>query len=265
MSKFLKQVMILGLIAGIGLPVMAEEILGVQTYFGETGRAFARQPSAGHGTGIPTWDEANVEAGILNVEAVFGVFHENEIVRDMDTRACAMIGVSDIGAGESTGKYCCKKLWEARGQFPLVERYARGVTRDMGGKLGGRDKRKKNRLKEYQDFMAYCCEMADDKSKGDIEIFCKTDASEKEGCVKGEVKSGSTLQAALSACDINCDAKNYGMFKHNEDGKYDEKELDAILRVCTEANTTWSPSTAVPGADDFVPTVPDNVKKILTE
>ena len=79
MCKFLKQVMILGLIVGVGIPTMAEEILGVETYFGETGKAFSRQPSAGHGMGLPTWDEANTEAGIFNVEAVFGVFHENEI------------------------------------------------------------------------------------------------------------------------------------------------------------------------------------------
>ena len=263
MRRFLKQVMVLGLIAGIGCPMSALS----ETFFNETGSAIAKQGAAGHGSGTPTQDLANITAGVLNVEAVFGVFHENEVVRDMDTRACAIMGVSDIGGGESTGKHCCKKLWEAMGTFPLMtyESGRRKVTRHMGGKLGGRNKDKDNRLKKYEQFMDYCCEMSDDKTKGDDQIFCQTRSSEKKGCVKDEMNNGSTMEAALSACDINCEMKNYGTFKHNEDGKYDEKELDAILRVCTDDDATWSPSTTVPGSAEFVPTVPDNMKKILTQ
>ena len=262
MRKFLKQTLILSLIAGISFPVVAEEILGYETYFNETGEAIWKQRAGGHGTGIPTLDLANITNGVINVEAVFGVFHENEVVRDMDTRFCAEMGVDKLAkGGRSTGEYCCDTLWEIEG--PFVE--YKGVKNHMGGKLGGRDKKKRNKLKRRDQFFKYCCRMSDDKSKGDEMVFCTTKASEKEGCVKDQIKSGVEMSAALSACDMDCKMENYGTFKHNKDGKYDEKELDAILRMCSEDDSGWAPSTTVPGSEEFVPSVPDNVKKNLTK
>ena len=257
MSKFLKQILMMGIVISIGSSASA-----LETYFDETGEAILKQIPGGIGTGLPTIDHHNILAGVLNVEAVFGVFHENEVVRDMDTRFCAEMGVSKLAkGGRSTGEYCCDTLWITNG--PFIE--YKGVTNHMGGKLGGRDKKKRNKLKKKHQFLKYCCEMVDDKTKGEKMAFCTTKASEKEGCVKDQIKSGSEMSAALSACDMECKMETYGTFKHNEDGKYDEKELDKILRMCSEDDSGWAPSTTVPGAEEFVPSVPDNVKKNLTK
>jgi len=211
----------------------------------------------GKGTGEDTLDLANILTGVINVEAVFEVFHVNEDVRDLDTRTCGEIGVKELSkGGGSTGKHCCEEFWETEGEDlmngPLI-------SRKMRGNLGGWDEYNLNTLFVRKQFIDYCCRLSDDKARGDKKVFCKTVADEKTGCVKGKLKGGSDLEGAMSACDMYCDAKLYGEMKHSENGEYDDKEIDNLMRKCTMEDVDWAPSETVPSAEEFAPVIPTSI------
>ena len=146
-----------------------------------------KRPALRTVSGLPTSDIANIAVGLFTVEAVLSVFHHNEVVRDMDTRACGIMGSSEVSDGsDSTGKYCCEKLWETEGKKLLS---SGKIEKKMGGTLGGWDEYKRARLKNRKDFMEYCCQLSDDKKRGDDKVFCKTSGDEKTGCVMGELSN----------------------------------------------------------------------------
>jgi len=256
-NGFLKRVSlaVMAIALTMALPTRAEN------YFDEVGDAVKKQRVQGEGTGTPTRDIANILTGVINVEAVFGTFHANEVVRDMDTRACGEIGVKHLAKGGApTGLYCCEMLWETEGKDLMS---SPGIKKTMGGALGGWDDHKRSKLKSRRQFMDYCCRLADDKNKKEEKIFCQTVAMEKAGCVKGKLKHGADLEEAMSACEVSCDPKYYGTLKHNEDGKYKDEEVDKLMRQCTEADVEWAPSTTVPGPEEFMPVVPESVRNSL--
>lgn len=259
-NKFLKQasLVIMAMTLSVGVSAWAG------THYDEVGQAVRRQKADGYGTGFPTVDLGNIVVGLVDVESVFGNFHHTEIVRDMDTRACGEIGVKALAkGGGSTGNYCCYTLWETEGHGLRAGRY---IKKTMGGNLGGWDEHRKNKLKTREQFMEYCCKLSDDKKEGDEKVFCTTVAQEKAGCVKGELsKNGQDLESAMSACEVTCDPKYYGTLKHNEGEEYSDEQVDNLMKTCTMAEVDWAPSTSVPGASEFAPTVPSNVKKNLAK
>ena len=259
MANILKKISVIA----VGLALCISSVALAENFMKKTDRALYQQRPAGQGMGKTSSDLANATIGIFNVEAVFGNFHANEPVRDLDTRICAEIGVSKLATKSgSTGKYCCEQLWETEGKILLGRD---GVSKKMGGFFGGRDKDKKDTLKRKKQFMDYCCRMSDDKKKKEDKVFCKTVAEEKAGCVNGELKeNGQDMEAALSACELECDIKKYGTLKHNEDGEYDENEVVDMVKACTMDNVEWAPSTTVPGAKAFMPAIPTDIGKILT-
>ena len=266
-NKLLKQLSVITI--GIALCISSAAV--AENFMKKTDRALDRQSPRGEGTGVLSFDAANATLGIFNVEGVFEVFHANEPVRDLDTRLCAMMGVSELASGSgSTGKHCCEKLWETEGD--TLHEYD-GVGKKMRGFFAGRNENKKDKLKHRYDtpedarngFIDYCCRMSDEKFKDNDQIFCKTVAQEKAGCVNGELKKNNqNMEEALSACKLECDIKKYGNLKHNEDGKYDEKEVNDMVKACTMDNVEWAPSTTVPGAKAFLPAIPTDISKFLT-
>ena len=261
-NGFLKQVSMVILAGAVSLGSVAFAETDFNKNFKETDRALDRQRPLGEGTGITSTDYANIMIGVVNVTPIFGTFHENEVTRDLETRICAEMGVSELSSGGgSTGEHCCKVLWEMEGK--TLHKHA-GVNRKMGGFFGGRNKDKQSILMTKEQFEDYCCRMSDDKTKGEEKVFCKTVAQEKAGCVNGELKkNGQNMEAALSACELECDIKQYGTLKHNENGEYDKEEVDGMVKTCTMDNVDWAPSTTVPGAEAFIPAVPTNAGDIL--
>ena len=259
-NKLLKRssIMALGLILCVSSAAMAENFIN------KTDKALdiKYEGALGEGMGVNSFDAANATLGIFNVEAVFEVFHANEPVRDLDTRLCAEMGVSALAkGGGSTGEYCCEVLWETEGN--TLHKHA-GVDKKMRGFFAGRDKDKIDTLRRRKQFMDYCCGFSEENG-GKKRAFCETVAQEKAGCVNGELnKNDQDMEAALSACELECDIKKYGTLKHNEDGKYDEKEVNKMVKTCTMDNVEWAPSTTVPGAKEFLPAVPTDISKFLT-
>lgn len=254
-NRFLKSIglAVIGMVASMTSGAWAD------TYFDEAGTALYRQEPEGRGSGEETLDLANIINGVLNVEAVFAVFHENEALRDLDTLSCGEIGVKDLSkGGGSTGEYCCRLLWEIEGRDLMA---SPGIKKSMGGALGGWDEHKRSRLRSKEQFYDYCCKLSDDENKPEEKyVFCQTRAQEKAGCVRGELNNGSDLDGAMSACEVGCDPKFYGTMKHNEDEKYSDEEIDNLVRKCSMEDVEWAPTTTVPGAEEFAPVVPASIR-----
>ena len=235
----------------------------------------ASKESRVRGAAIPTLDVGNIVVGMYNVDAVIGSFHYNEDIRDHDTRACAEMGVSGLSGGNvSTGEFCCL-LWEESGDstgFGALKGALAGglgggaggaAAGAVGGAIGAWDA---NRLAEKRGRAGYdyCCRLSDDKKEGDYHVLCQAKSAEKAECLNGKLSGGSSAEAAWKACDIECGGKDYGSLSYNEDGKYDAKEVDKLMKECYKEENKWSPSTTVPTSSELAPVVPDLVKDSVT-
>ena len=191
--------------------------------------------TSSQGTGTPTIDWGNLTAGIYNLESVYGAYHQNEGVRDMDTRACAAMGVGGLGKGTATGEYCCD-LW----------------VNTLFGAEGSNVKSGSNVGSSRAEAKQYCCNL----SKG----MCQSVSAQKSECLKNNLKNGGSAESSWKACEVECGKKNYGELVHNKDGKYDEGQIDDLMKECYEKESKWSPSPTVLTASEMAPVVPSVLK-----
>ena len=242
----------------------------------EAASELERQINGNNGTvsGIPTVDFGNVAIGMYNVDSVIETFHYDEDIRDMDTRICAEMGVSGLSGDASTGEFCCL-LWEESGDstgFGALKGALSGAvtngssglaTGALGGAIGAWDS---NRLaaKRGRAGYDYCCRLSDDKKRGDEYVLCQAKSEEKAECLNGKLKGGSTAESAWKACNIECGEVDSGYLSYNEDGKYDEKEVDKLMKECYKEENKWSPSTTVPTSSELAPVIPDVAKEGVT-
>ena len=194
--------------------------------------------TSSEGTGVPTIDWGNLTAGIYNLESVYGSYHQNEGVRDMDTRACAAMGVGGLGKGQATGDYCCD-LW----------------VNTLFGSEGSNTRNSAGNSRKAAK--QYCCKL----SKG----MCESVSAKKSECLKNNLKSGSSAENAWKACEIECGKKNYGELVYNKDEKYSESQIDDLMKECYEEESKWSPSPTVLTASEMAPVVPTVLKKYVDQ
>ena len=223
------------------------------------------------GSGVPTIDVGNIAVGMYNVDAVIETYHYDEDIRDFDTRVCAEMGVSGLSGGNvSTGEFCCL-LWEESGDSvgwgslkgALASELGGGsaIAGAAGGAIGAWDGQRLAEKRARQGY-DYCCSLSDDK--GEHHVLCQAKSSEKAECLNGELKGGSSAENAWKKCDIECDGKSFGDLSYNEDGKYDAKEVDKLMKECYKEENKWSPSSTVPTSSELAPVIPEVAKEGVT-
>ncbi|MBQ7413632.1 MAG: hypothetical protein IJV07_05125 [Alphaproteobacteria bacterium] len=209
--------------------------------------------TSSEGTGVPTIDWGNLTAGIYNLESVYGSYHQNEGVRDMDTRACAAMGVGGLGKGQATGDYCCdlwvNTLFGSEGSNTSNNGLKTNIVAESGSGSGAGSSREAAKQ--------YCCKL----SKG----MCEPVSAQKSECLKNNLKNGGSAEGAWKACEIECGKKNYGELVHNKDGKYNESQIDDLMKECYEEESKWSPSPTVLTASEMAPVVPSVLKKYVDQ
>lgn len=191
------------------------------------------------GAGFPTIDPANLTAGMFNLDSVFGANMANGGVRRQDTKMCSGMGLKDAKRGDGLGMACCLQWVLGNGEEPS----------DTGS----------NTTAEFAGALAICCAMAPEYCLSFLDI-----ANEKAACVNGKLSSGATAQEAWKTCEIECGKKGYGELVHNEDEKYDPKQIEDLMKECYAAQEDkWQPSPMVLTASEMAPVVPDDVKGLL--
>ena len=193
---------------------------------------------------VPTIDTINLIVGVYDVEQVFKNSQENDEVRDHNTRACSVYGISDLSSAKSTGEYCCEK-WSKFGANGLA------MTTVAGGSLTVvLDFLQKQIQKEM------CCKL----SPG----MCESKPEEKAACVNGNLANGTGLDASMKVCEVECGSKDYGSLSYNEDGKYDENQIAELVKECYKEADKWSPSPTVLTASEMAPIVPPSIKDLIS-
>ena len=193
---------------------------------------------------VPTIDVINLVVGVYDVEQVFKNSQENDEVRDHNTRACSVYGISDLSSAKSTGEYCCEK-WSKFGANGLA------MTTMAGGSLTVvLDFLQKQIQKEM------CCKL----SPG----MCESKPEEKAACVNGSLANGTGLDASMKVCEVECGSKDYGSLSYNEDGKYDENQITELVKDCYKEADKWSPSPTVLTASEMAPIVPPSIKDLIS-
>jgi len=229
------------------------------------------------GPGVPTLDLGNIGIGIYNVDSVIETFHYDEDIRDYDTRACAEMGVSGLtGGNASTGEFCCL-LWEESSEGVGMNALMGAVGGLVGGggldgaMVGGADgalealDALRLAAKRKRAGYDYCCRLSDDPNEKEEYVFCKAKSAQKAECLNGELDKGTDVADAWKACDIECGGKDYGELSYNEDGKYDPKDVDKLMKECYKTENKWSPSTTVPTSSELAPVIPNFVKEDVTK
>ena len=217
------------------------------------------------GEGVPTIDVANMITALFNLDSVFGTFHENEKIRDRDTKMCSIMGISaatdsfygnvssavmsqvktamgPLGKGldgSSPGFQCCLK-WAAQHESQMVGSMTSMDLSGMGTNAANIGKK-----------IAECCKLSPE--------LCLSVGAQKAECVSGAVAGGSSLEDGLKTCQVECGKKGYGAMLHNPDSEYNEKNIDKLVKDCEKEKMKWEPSPTVLSASELAPVLPSTV------
>lgn len=193
------------------------------------------------GPGVPTLDPANMATGMFNLDSVFGANMANGGVRQEDTKMCSGMGLKDATRGDAQGMACCMQ-WIMSGNEESAD------TNSGSGGMG-----------QAVTAIAVCCALAPDFCLSLLDV-----AKEKAACVNGALAAGGTPEGAFKTCEVECGKKGYGELVHNEEGKYDPKEVEDLMKSCYNAQEDkWQPSPMVLTPSELAPVVPDDVKNML--
>jgi len=212
-----------------------------------------------NGGGVPTKDYANIVTGMFNLDSVYQSYHANEGVRDEDSRACAIMGVSGMEKGVSSGKMCCEKWAQLQNsKSPSTKDYNDGKDSVDRNTIGYSTPLDSVEGKSVSELVKMCCSLSPD--------MCKTKAQEKAECLNGQMKNGSSMADGWKACEIEC-SKEYSELVYNENEEYNPDQIDTLKKIDDMMNACylggWEPSTTVLTSSELSPVVPDVAKKYV--